>query len=82
MLIDLNGIDLKFTFSKGAREYFQSVHGEVPISIHMCMSDYLRCTKCKVHNCVCKRLIWCTKKRIPRFLVFDVLRSNYKKQLG
>ena len=26
------------------------MHGEVQVSVRACMNDYLRCTKCEVHD--------------------------------
>ena len=32
--------------------------------------------KCEVPNCVDKHIITCTKKRVPRFLIFKDLRNG------
>ena len=42
-------------------------------SVHMCTNDYLRYTEYKVHDRVTKHVIWCTKKRVLRFLILAVL---------
>ena len=47
------------------------MHNEVRVSVHACMNDYLRCTKCEVHDRVCKNVIRFTKKRVPRFLILE-----------
>ena len=39
----------------------------------MCMNDYVRCTKCEVQDRVCKHVIRCMKKCVPRFLIFEAL---------
>ena len=38
-----------------------------------CTNDYLRCTKCEVHDRVHKHVIRCTKKLAPRFLILEDL---------
>ena len=50
------------------------MHGEVHISVHVCTNDYLRCTKCEVHDRVHKHAIRSTKKRIPIFLILGALK--------
>ena len=49
------------------------MHCEVQVSVHACTNDYLRCTKCEVHDRVRKHIIRCTKKRVPRFLILEAL---------
>ena len=66
----VSGIDLIFTLS------LQQVQGEVHISIHTCTNNYLRCTECEVHDRVSKHVIRCTKKHVPRFLIFEALRMH------
>ena len=51
------------------------MHGEVHISVHACINDYLRCTKCEVHDPVRKNVIRCTKKHVPRFLILKALNN-------
>ena len=51
----------------------QEVDGEVHVSINACTNEYLRCTKCEMHNRVRKHAIRCTKKRVPRFLILEAL---------
>ena len=51
----------------------QQIDEEVHISVHACPSDYLRCTKCEVHDGVCKHIIRCTKDCVPRFLILEAL---------
>ena len=43
------------------------------LSVHACTNNYFRCTICEVHDHVRKYVIRCTKKRIPRFLILEVL---------
>ena len=43
--------------------------------MHMCTNDYLRCSKCEVHDRVCKNVNKYTKKHVPRFLIFEALQS-------
>ena len=40
----MSGIDLKFTFYSKIFLSLQSVYGEVHVSIHACLNNYLRCT--------------------------------------
>ena len=49
------------------------MQGEIHVSVHSCMNDYLRCMKCEVHNRVHKHVITSTKKHVPRFLIFEAL---------
>ena len=49
------------------------MQGEIHVSVHSCMNDYLRCTKCEVQDRVRKHVIRCTKKRVPRSLIFEAL---------
>ena len=63
----VSGINLMFTFS------LQQVQSKLHVSIHSCTNDYLRCTKCEVHDRVCKHVIRCMKKRVTRFLIFEAL---------
>ena len=43
------------------------------VSVHTCTNNYLREAKFEVHNPVCKHVIRCTKKRVPRFLTLEAL---------
>ena len=49
------------------------MHGGVHVSIHACTNDYSRCTKCEVHDRVCKNVVRCTEKRVPWFLILEAL---------
>ena len=49
------------------------MQGKIHVSVHSCMNNYLRCTKCEMHDRVHKYVIRCTKKRVPRFLIFEAL---------
>ena len=53
--------------------------GEVRFRVHACPNDCLRYTKCEVHDSVCKHVIRCTKKRVPRFLILEALRLSPEK---
>ena len=66
-------IDLTFTLS------LQQVQGEVHVSIHSCTNDYLKCTKCEVHDRVRKHVIRCTEKRVKRFLIFEAMDTPNKR---
>ena len=66
-------IGLKFTSYSKIFISFWWVYGEVHVSIHACTSNYLRHTKCKVYDRVCKHVIRCTKKRLPKFLILAAL---------
>ena len=48
------------------------IHSEVRFSVHVCKNDYFRFTKYEVHNSVLNH-IRCMKKRVPRFLILEVL---------
>ena len=63
----ISGIDLKFTFYSKIFLSLQQVH----VSVYASTNDYLRCTKCEVHERVRKHDIRCTKKRVPRFLILE-----------
>ena len=52
------------------------------ISVHTSTNDYLRCTKCEVQEHICKRVIRCPKKCVPRFLILEALISVQKFYLG
>ena len=41
------------------------------------VNHYLRCTKCEVHYRVCKHVIRCMEKHVPRFLILEVLIFYY-----
>ena len=49
------------------------MHGKVQVSKHACTNNYLRCTKCAVHDHVCKHVPTCTEKHVPRFLIPEAL---------
>ena len=49
------------------------MHGKVRVSLHACTNNYLRCKKCEVHDLVCKHVIGCTEKYVPRFLTLEAL---------
>ena len=68
-----SGKDLKFTFYPKIFLSLQQVHGEVDVSVQACTNNCLRCTKCEVHDRARKYVVRCTKKRVPRFLIFEAL---------
>ena len=45
----------------------------VQVSIYAGTNDYLRCTKCEVHDRVCEHVIRYTNKRVTRFLILEAL---------
>ena len=46
---------------------------------HTLVHDYFRCMRREVHNRVPKHVIRCTKKHLPRFLIFETLKSFLKR---
>ena len=68
-----SGKDLKFTFYSKIFLSLQQVHGEVDVSVQACTNNCLRCTKCEVHDRARKYVVRRTKKRVPRFLIFEAL---------
>ena len=57
------------------------MHGEVCVNVHVCLNDYSNCTKCEVHDHVCKHVIRYTKKNVPRFLIFEALKDDDNDQI-
>ena len=41
-------------------------------------NQYLRCTKCEVHEHVRNHVICCTKKHVPRFLILEALKITLR----
>ena len=71
----VSGIDLKFTFYS---KIFLFCSRCTARFTHAFTNDYLRCTKCEVHDRVCKHIIRCMKKHVPRFPILEALgRKNY-----
>ena len=54
------------------------MHCQVHLSVHAYTNDYLRCTKCEVHDRVRKYVIKCKKKCVPRFLTLEALIYHIK----
>ena len=58
------------------------MHCEVHVSVHACMNNYLKCTKCEVHDRVRKHVIRGKKKHEPRFLILEALAYNIFRITG
>ena len=56
------------------------VHNKVHMSVHSCTTNYSRFTKCGVHDHICKHVIRCKKKRVPRFLILEALNCSFFKK--
>ena len=54
------------------------------VNVDACTNDYLRCTKCEMHDRERKHVIRYTKKRVTRFLILEALtvRSSVRPKIG